>query len=53
MIPTSLTIIDGTRLTQERARAARGTDAPALAALAVLTLFFISTGLVAIAFGGA
>jgi len=47
----SLTVIDGTRLTEERARAARGTDAPALAALAALTMFFIAAGLVAIAMG--
>lgn len=51
MIPASFTIIDGTRLTEERARTARGTDAPALAALAVVTLFFIASGLVAIAMG--
>lgn len=51
MTRTSITIIDGTRLTQERARAARGTDAPALAALAALTLFFIAAGLVAICLG--
>ena len=47
----SITIIDGTRLTEERARAARGTDAPALVSLAALTLFFIAAGLVAIAMG--
>lgn len=51
MRPTSLTIIDGTRLTEERAKAARGTEAPALASLAALTLFFIAGGLVAIAMG--
>jgi len=51
MIRSSFTIIDGTRLTEERAKAARGTDAPALAALAALTLFFIAAGLVAMAAG--
>ncbi|WP_161784910.1 hypothetical protein [Hoeflea sp. BAL378] len=51
MIPATITIIDGTRLTQERARAARGTDAPALAAAAVITLFCIAAGLVAICMG--
>ncbi|WP_394689015.1 hypothetical protein [Hoeflea sp.] len=47
----TITIIDGTRLTEERIKAARGTDAPALAALAAITLFFIASGLVAIAMG--
>lgn len=51
MIPASITIIDGARLTEERVRAARGTDAPALASLGALTLFFIAAGLVAIAMG--
>jgi hypothetical protein len=51
MTPSSITIIDGTRLTQERAHAARGTDAPALASLGAITLFFIAAGLVAICLG--
>lgn len=51
MTPASLTIIDGTRLTEERARAARGLDAPVLASLAVAISFAIACGLIAIALG--
>ncbi|MBC7280008.1 hypothetical protein [Hoeflea sp.] len=51
MTSASITLIDGARLTEERAKAARGTDAPALAAIAVLILFAIATGVIAIAAG--
>lgn len=51
MTPASVTIIDGTRLTEERARTARGPDAPALASLAAVTAFAIVCGLIAIAAG--
>jgi hypothetical protein len=51
MPPASITIIDGTRLTEERARAARGPDAPALASLAAVLLFSIVATLGAIAMG--
>lgn len=51
MIPASITIIDGARLTEERARAARGLDAPALASIAAVTLFCIAAGLAAICLG--
>jgi hypothetical protein len=51
MTPASLTIIDGTRLTEERARAARGPDAPALASIVVIIAFAIGCGLIAIAAG--
>lgn len=51
MTPASLTIIDGTRLSEERARAARGPDAPALASLAAVIAFAIACGLIAIAAG--
>jgi hypothetical protein len=51
MTPASITIIDGTRLTEERARAARGPDAPALASLAAIIAFAIGCGFIAIAAG--
>ncbi|WP_339760776.1 hypothetical protein [uncultured Hoeflea sp.] len=51
MSPASTTIIDGTRLTEERARAARGVDAPALASLAAVIVFAIVCILLAIGMG--
>jgi hypothetical protein len=51
MTPASTTIIDGTRLTEERARAARGPDAPALASLVAVLGFAVAAGLIAIAAG--
>ncbi|MGJ8570458.1 MAG: hypothetical protein ACSHXI_07145 [Hoeflea sp.] len=42
-------IIDGTRLTEERARAARGRDAPALAALVAVLVFALSCSVIAFA----
>ncbi|MGJ8570196.1 MAG: hypothetical protein ACSHXI_05765 [Hoeflea sp.] len=51
MIPASFTIIDGTRLTEERAKAARSPDAPALAGLVAVLVFGIGCGLIAIAAG--
>ena len=51
MNPASFTVIDGTRLTEERARAARGLDAPALASIVAVLAFAICAGLVAIAAG--
>jgi hypothetical protein len=51
MTPTSFTVIDGTRLTEERARAARGRDAPALASLAAVLAFAVAAGLIAVAAG--
>lgn len=51
MTPASITIIDGTRLTEERAKAARGLDAPALASLAAVLAFAVVAGLLAIATG--
>ncbi|MCO6410067.1 hypothetical protein [Hoeflea alexandrii] len=51
MTPASLTIIDGARLTEERARAARGIDAPVLASLVAVIAFAIGCGLIAIAAG--
>ena len=51
MTPASITIIDGTRLTEEQAKAARGLDAPALACLAAVLGFAIAAGLIAIAAG--
>ncbi len=51
MTPASFTIIDGTRLTEERARAARGTDAPALAGLAAVVAFAVAAALLAMAAG--
>lgn len=49
MTSAPLVIIDGTRLTEERVRAARGPDAPTLASLAAVIAFAIACGLVAIA----
>lgn len=49
MTPATLTVIDGTRLTEQRARAARGPDSPALASLAAVIALAIACGLVAIA----
>lgn len=51
MTPASLTIIDRSRQTEERARAARGRDAPALASLAAVIGFAIACGFIAIAAG--
>jgi len=51
MTPASLNLIDGTRLTEERARAARAPDAPALASIVVIIAFAIGCGLIAIAAG--
>lgn len=51
MTPASITIIDGTRLTEERARAARGLDAPALASIAAVLAFALAAALIAIAAG--
>lgn len=51
MTPASFTVIDGTRLTEERAKAARGRDAPALASIAAVLAFAIGAGLIAIAAG--
>ncbi|VVT15375.1 hypothetical protein [Hoeflea sp. EC-HK425] len=47
----SITIIDGTRLTEERARAAREPDAPAVASIVVILAFVIGCGLLAIVAG--
>lgn len=47
----SFIVIDGTRLTEERAKAARGCDAPALAGLAAVLAFGLVCGLLAIATG--
>lgn len=51
MTPATLTIIDGQRLTEERAKAARGLDAPALASIVAIIAFAIGCGLIAIAAG--
>ena len=50
MPPKSLIIIDGTRLTEERAKLARGTGAPALAAICAVSLFSIAIVIIALAF---
>lgn len=49
MTPATLFVIDGTRLTEQRARAARGPDAPVLASLVAVIAFAIGCGLIAIA----
>ena len=51
MILKTITIIDGTRLSEERAKAARGLDAPALASLVAVLGFGLACGLIALMAG--
>lgn len=51
MLPPSLTVIDGQRLTEERARATRGPDAPAIASIVAILAFAIACGLLAVTAG--